>query len=133
MLTVSSEILSEYRAPINGIPIKLPIVDVVEVAAKSRPDKDLSTLDARKARRLTVAPDPNVIIQKPTTRVERFDETAIEIAPAQRSSVLEDEIIKSRVNNLYFSPLEMNELAIGRSTKKRSEDMMALREKMSPA
>ena len=133
IFTVSSEMLSEYKAPINGIPIRLPIVDVADVAAKRRPDNDLSTLEARNARRLTVAPDPSVMIQNPTTKVERFVETAIETEPAQRSRVLEDEIIRSRVKAPNFNPLDMNELAAGRITKNTSDETTALSEKMSPA
>ncbi len=132
-LIASLDILSEYKVPINGIPTRLPMVDVVDVAAKRRPDKDLSTFEARNARRLTVTPDPKVIIQKPTTSVERLDETAIEIDPAQRSRALAAEISRSRVNGPTFMTLEMNELASGSSAKKTMDDTTALREKMSPA
>ncbi|KAI1194640.1 hypothetical protein F5X97DRAFT_346526 [Nemania serpens] len=127
------EIFREYSVPISGMPSRLPIVEVADITAKMRPEKDRSTFDARKARRLTVAPDPRVIIQKPATNVERLDDTATTSDPTQRSAALQAEISKSRGNDSTPMAEDTNELVNGSRTKKTKDDTIALKEKMSPA
>lgn len=99
------------------MPTRLPIVDVADIAAKRRPEKDLSILEARNARRLIVTPDPRVIIEKPATSAEMLGDTATIVDPMQRSMALPDEIDKSRINGLILRNLEVNELANGNRTK----------------
>ncbi|KAI8630195.1 hypothetical protein F5Y19DRAFT_474579 [Xylariaceae sp. FL1651] len=133
ILPALSDMLREYIVPINGIPTKLPMVDVVAVAANRRPDNDLSTFDARNARRLTVAPDPSVIVEKPATRVQTLVEIAIAIDPTHKRAALDAERNKSRATGPTFIALERNELVNGNMMKKTIEDIIALKENINPA
>lgn len=115
------------------MPSRLPIVEVADITAKIRPENDRSTLDARKARRVMVAPDPRVIIQKPAIKIEILDDIAITSDPTQRSTALETEMNKSRGFVSAPAPATTNELTNGSKTKKTKDDTTALKEKTSPA
>lgn len=115
------------------MPTRPPRVPTVDIAVYNRPEKAGSTLEARKDRRVTLAPDPRTVIAKPTTRIQSEGANATINDPVQIRNTLHRDSAKSREAEVSFEVRDINIVIAGRTTKYKSVDTNALSENKSPA
>lgn len=114
-----------------GMPTRLPIVPVIEIPANKRPEKAFCTFEARKDRNVTVMLDPRTDNANPIATVARFGAAATMSVPNVQQKAPDAESARSLFALCQFWSIQ--EVASGKITKYRRDDMIARRENRSPA
>lgn len=114
-----------------GMPTRLPIVPVIEIPANKRPEKAFCTFEARKDRNVTVMLDPRTDSANPKATVARFGAAATMRVPNVQQKAPDAESARSLF--ALCQVWSIQEVASGKITKYRRDDMIARRENRSPA
>jgi len=116
-----------------GIPTRPPRVPTVDIAAYNLPVNARSTVEARKDRRVMLAPDPRMVIVKPAMRNPRLGAKAMPNDPIDTRNTLHFDSKRSfaEADNPRFRDKSM--LIVGRIAKNRIIDTIALSDNKSPA
>ncbi|KAI1324912.1 hypothetical protein F5Y16DRAFT_401914 [Xylariaceae sp. FL0255] len=133
MFGICSDKLKEYIQPMSGIPVRLPIAEAADAAVNKRSDLALSIINARHARRLTLAPQPRTITVNPPNKIPTFGAKAMKSDPVKLRPALQAERSRPRVIGWSLIVLLAAALAMGSNIRNTIDDTIALRVNMRPA
>jgi len=116
-----------------GIPIRPPIVPVVEIMVNKRPEKEASTFDARKERSVTVALEPKATTAVPAASVAMLGANEMRKEPVAESITPSEDRVRSLAGTSSFRLFVNQELPKGTRTKYKNNDTSARSDNNKPA